>query len=71
MRPPCYVGRMRAALRARVDSVCRSLHSGGVAVGLGAAEGGTGYVDFVLRLIHGFYSPPNAPKQHSCPHTSV
>eukprot|EP00966_Prymnesium_polylepis_P006388 146314-Prymnesium_polylepis.1 len=24
MRPPCCVGRMRAALRARVDSVCRS-----------------------------------------------
>ena len=38
---------------------------------LGAAEGGTGYDDFVLRLIHAFYTPPNAPKQHSCPHTSV
>eukprot|EP00966_Prymnesium_polylepis_P177156 4103188-Prymnesium_polylepis.1 len=31
--------------------------------GLGADEGGTGCDDFVLRLLHAFYTPPNAPKQ--------
>ena len=56
-------------VRSRTDARRGSSHRW--PAGLGAAEGGTGYDDFVLRLIHAFYTPPNAPKQHSCPHTSV
>ena len=38
---------------------------------LAAAEGGMGSDDFVLRLIHASHTPPNAPKQRSCPYKCV